>query len=473
VKRAAVVAALLVAKSLGDRVVVDFLAQLFGPQVEYFGDPDRLTVLRAGRRGGKSHVVAAKLIDAVMHRPGAIALYLTITRKNARRILLPAIRKILRENKIPHRFNKTDLEFEFVGGGTLILGGIENDEEIEKWRGMAYVMVAVDECQSIPSDRLRELHHSVLRPALADYKGSLTFSGTPGPVPVGYWFELSGPESPRSVRNWTMLDNPHMPDPEQELADIRAENGWTEESATYIREYLGQWVLDLDALVYPFEATRNAVTALPRLTSKGAQIDPSKWRYVISVDVGEVHATAFVVVAAHPAVSEDFIVHAEKMTDMRTDRMATRIRQLRERYPGPVVMDTQGIGKKHADEVRSRYGIPVEAADKADKNSGIRIVRDRLLSGQIKVVEGAAEPLVSEWQIVVWNKTRTDHERDQEDHCCDAAIYAVKRLRNYTAGHLQPQPKPGTPEYAAAEEARLLEALKRRHGRSRREAWDR
>jgi hypothetical protein len=471
VSRALVVAALLAAKSVGDRVAIDFASQCFGPQAEYVDDPARLLVLRAGRRGGKSHGVGAKLIKAVVNTPGAVALYLTITRKNARRILLPAIRKIIRDNNIPHRFNKTDLEFEFIGGGTLILGGIENDEEIEKWRGMAYVMVAVDECQSIPSDRLRTLHHSVLRPALADHKGCLTFSGTPGPVPVGYWYELSGPDSVRPVRNWTMLDNPHMPDPAQELADIREENGWTEESPTYVREYLGLWLLDMDALVYPYEASRNRVPELPTRTSSGAIVDPSQWRYVLSVDVGSVHATAFVVVAAHPALSEDYIVHAEKMLNMRTDLMAARIIELRKRYPGAVVMDTQGIGKKHADEIRSRYGIPVEAADKADKQSGILIVRDRLLSGQLKTV-GDLEPLTSEWQICIWNKTKTDHERDQEDHACDATIYAIKRLRNYTAGHLTPPPKPGSKEAIAAEEERLLE-MRLRSSRSRREAWDR
>lgn len=459
--RPATLAALVAAGRRGAHRAVDFHAHLFEQQRRFVESRRRFKVGLTARRAGKTTAVAAGLLKYIDGKPGRVALYLTLTRKNAKRILWPAVLELLDRLGIGYTVNRTDLEIRLHGGGTLLIGGVDTQEQVERWRGYAYAAVAIDECQSFPSERLRSLIQDVVRPALADYRGPLFLTGTPGPVPAGYWYQLSGPESRHDVHHWTGLDNPHLPDFADELAEIREENGWTEESPTYLREYLGIWVLDYESLVYRYDDARNGVDALPTVTAKGAPIAPSQWRYVLTVDVGEVHATAFVVVAAHPAVPDDYVVHAEKMIDMATDRMAARIVELMEEFPGPVLMDTQGVGKKFADECRSRYGLPIEAADKADKFGGIRIVRDRQQSGRLKAIRGAADPLLDEWRMVVWNRQRNDHQREQEDHCSDAAIYGIKKLRNYTTDHLKPAPERGSKEWHEQQERAMQERYTR------------
>lgn len=448
----------------------DFEAQMFGPQRDFFTAADRTKIARTSRRAGKSTVVAGKLLSGLQGRPGRHSLYLTLTRKNAKRILWPAAIALLQTLGVGFTYSLTELEIRLNAGGTLILGGVDTQEQVERWRGDKYQDAAVDECQSFPSDRLQSLREDVLRPALSDYRGDLLMTGTPGPVPAGYWYDLSNDQQQRyRVHHWTALDNPHIPHWAEELAEIRDENGWDENNPTYRREYLGEWVLDLDVLIYPFE-DRNVVESLPLTTDGGAHVDPAQWRYVLVVDVGQVHATGFVVVAAHPAVSEDYIVHAEKMWGMTTDRMASRIIDLMTLFPGPVLMDTQGIGKRHADEVRDRYGLPIIAADKADKHSGIRLVRDRLRTSQIRALRGAADPLLHEWRTLIWNKDRNDHQREQEDHCADCAIYGIKYLRNYTTDHKSKGPEPQSAEWYRQQEDELWAAQERRmrHGRRRR-----
>jgi hypothetical protein len=471
--RIAAIAAIKACQARGGKEKIDWAGYMFQKQRDFVFGEDRMKVGLTSRRAGKSTSLAGGLLSSIDGKPGRVALYLTLTRMNAKRILWPTARALLHQLGVPYTVNLTDLEIRLNGGGTLLIGGVDTQEQVERWRGYAYQSAAVDECQSFPSHRLRSLIQDVLRPALADYRGPLFLTGTPGPVPAGYWYDLSGPHARQRVHTWTGLDNPHIPHFAEELAAIREENGWTETHPTYLREYMGQWTVDTESLVYPWNALRNEEHRLPTRTQSNAVVDPHQWRFVTSVDVGQIHATAFVVVGAHPSLPEDYVVRAEVMRDMTTDRMADRIRELRLQYPGPVVMDTQGIGRRHADEVMSRFGIPIEAADKQDKSSGIRIVRDRLLTGHIKTLPGAL-PLVGEWETIVWNRERNDHERDQEDHCADACIYAVKRLRNYTDTHLRPQPKVGSREWSEQQEREMWER-RRRSIRKQQKAnrWDR
>jgi hypothetical protein len=470
VTRAEAIAALAVLERRKEHSGVDWTSHLFDKQLEYYRDESRARAMRAGRRSGKSTVVGTKLLHSVHNRPGKYALYLSLTRKSAKRILWPVVMSILREKGVPFKANLTDLEIRIQDGGTLLLGGVDTQDQLERYRGLTYVEAAVDECGSFPSIRLKSLAQDVLRPALMDYRGCATYLGSPGYVPAGYWWELSGADPLVPVYHWTILDNPHIPHAAEELEETRREHGWDESNPTYIREYLGLWVEDLDALIYPYTDALNHCEALPVKTSTGIPIDPSRWRYVIGVDVGVVEATAIVVFAAHPDLPEDYAVHAEKILDMRTDRLASRLHDLRVLFPGPIVCDTQGIGKSHADQLRDRYGLPIEAAVKHEKASAIRILRDRIRAGTVKLLAGVTDELRDEWRVVVWDEQRLNHKRDQDDHCSDAGLYAFRRLRNFRAEHLPKGPVEGSSEWYAQQakliEQRLQRRYRRTHGRS-------
>ena len=191
--------------------------------------------------------------------------------------------------------------------------------------------------------------------------------------------------------------------------------------------------------------------------------------------MGVVDATAIAVVAAHPHDPREWVVRTEKHTRWITDQLAGRLRELRAIYPGaPIVLDTGGMGRLHAEELQRRFALPIRAAEKREKESAIRVSRDLLLAGRIIVLTGPAnDALRDEWAALGWDKTGRlpDPNATHGDHASDATGYALRALRHYRAGE-EPAPLVGR-ELIAASAAALRKRRMDYLRRPEREAWDR
>lgn len=458
----------------------DLRASLFAQQQRVWDDPGSVRVVLAGRRSGKSVLAAHLLLDSVWGRPGTFALYIAMTRASARLIVWATIKHACAAHGIEATFDEVRLECRLVGGGTILLGGADDRAQIDRYRGVAYVLVVIDECGTYSSNLLASLYREVLRPATLDYEGRILFAGTPGFVMDGFWFDLSGPhtKSKIPVHRWTVLDNPHLPHAEGWLDRMLEEEGLTRESATFQREYLGVWCDDVGSLVFPLGPS-NWVDSLPVLTTKGVPLDASEWRFVVGVDVGVVDATAISVVASHPLDVHDYVVRSEAHERWISKQLATRLRQLQAEFRFPlIVMDTGGMGKLHAEELSRRFGLFVEAAQKTEKESQVRIVRDRLLADRIKIVRwlpvvkdeppiAANDALLDEWSALGWDKDRRLPSANADDHVSDATLYALRALRNYREREERLAPELGSPEWEVAEVARMRADRIARHGGQR------
>lgn len=476
-------------------------------QEAFLEDDRRVRVMLCGRRTGKTvafAVLAARA--AAKGKAGHWVIYITRTRKNAKKQVWPWIKRILRESNIPHKVMESELSIEIEGGAGIMLGGADDIAEIEKYRGFALVGAIVDECGIYPSHLLVTLIDEVLEPATVDTGGWLVFGGTPGYVLIGRWYELSGPHVESSancgIYRGNLRSNPHLRSdlpPEARAAaveafleDVRKRNGWSEDHPTYVREWLGRWAQDDEALVFPLSANDNdyhgggqGPWGLPTTTPSGFPLAQSDWRVVIGIDVGQTSPSAYVVLATHPSLKRTFIVHAEKHTGQLIGEMARLIRHLkhtyavrwggRERAP-TVVIDSGGMGKQHAEELRRVMGIPNEAADKRDKASAISITRDALRSGRLQLLrvgiggDDPTAPLSDELHVLVWNEDRDDIADDQDDHCTDAMLYGYRRIRDYTKHEPDPGPEPGTQEWADEEARKMERAALRQHNQQKRRA---
>jgi len=78
----------------------------------------------------------------------------------------------------------------------------------------------------------------------------------------------------------------------EEIAKLKTEQPYIIETPMFKQMYLGEWVVDLDALVYKFNSERNTYQQQP-LYAKG------DWQYIMGVDLGYEDASAFTVVAFH------------------------------------------------------------------------------------------------------------------------------------------------------------------------------
>lgn len=457
------------------RAEPDARAHLFADQLTFLQSDARVRAMLCGRRAGKSIVMVSALLEAVDGKPGTIAFYVAVTRKQAKRIIWKELKRITRESGYAFKANETELTVSLEGGGDIIIGGADKADQIDKYRGSPVVLACIDECGAFPSHLLKSLWQDVFAPACLDHKGRIVLGGTPGPTLSGIWFDTTGPERANTtipVFEWTMHVNPHIPDVDVQLADLRKDNDWGEDHPTYIREYLGRWVQDESVLVFPFRLEVNGIAALPTQTEHGRPIDLEGWYQVIGVDIGAVASSSFVVACAHPAIKHEFIIHAEAPGGRTVSEVGAKLQAMLKIWPEAiVVMDTGGIGRGYADECRTRFSVPVIAAQKTDKAANVRLSRDRLIAGRLKILNGSScNDLREEWAVLGWDDDHLLPSKDQEDHTSDGALYALRALRHYTEFEKCPKPKPGSREANQALEAKMWKqkADKQKRERERR-----
>jgi hypothetical protein len=467
-------------------------------QERFVADDSKERILIWGRRTGKTDVLIVAAVVAMLlyaHEPGVYVVYISTTGKEARKQFWKPLKRLLDDYGYAYKADDTTMALTLEGGGNIMVGGADNMGQVRKYRGFSLGLAIVDECGTYPSLLLKELIEDVLEPGTADVGGRLVFAGTPGPTPTGTWYEMSGPAANGAIYRGDMRSNPHMRrdlPPEERaaavidlMADIRAKRGWSETHPTYVREYLGLWAQDDEALVFPLSANANDYQGggsgpwgLPSHTDSGVLLTVSDWRVVIGVDVGFTSASAFVVVATHPSLARSFILRAHKQRGQHIPEMARELRVLRESFAvirggnqvlPTVVIDSGGMGKIHASTLSMRLGIPVTAANKTEKGTSIALTRDDLASGRIQLLrrdpwgDDPCAELVDEWHVLSWNKDRDGIADGQEDHATDAALYGLRELRDYTRQEAPTRPKKGTPEWHAEKETKMLERLEREH----------
>ena len=408
-------------------------------------DCDASTVaVNAGRRGGKTVEASAELVRAAAEHDNSLCVYLSLTAKSARRIMWPVLKETLRGLGIIDdvRVNEHTMEVVFGNGSVIMLAGTDDLRTIESWRGAKLRIAIVDECGSQPSF-LEYLCWDILEPALADLRGRLMLLGTPSPRMAGFWFDMTNEHSAMRVPTfrWTMRDNPHFPDPDGYLATLLEKRGWTLEHPTYKREYLALWCDDPEARVFPFDTDRNVIAALPKATASGVTLPESGWRRVIAADVGIVDACAFAVLAMHPMLPDDYVLHVEKHRGMGVEQFRIRMRELIAEYKParPPRVDTGGMGKAFADDC-IRRGVAVLPAEKREKAANIRLFRDRIQAGRMKAIGPECYPLLDECAVLTWNDDRDGWIDDVDDHAADATLYGWRDLHNYRGTEVPAQP---------------------------------
>lgn len=441
--------------------VQPYVKSLFGPQLHFFLDRAKKKAAVCSRRAGKTEGVAAWLLEGARDSPGDKSVYIALSRNNCRMILWSTLQAIDRRHALGLEFKERDNQLVVVTPNKheIWLAGCKDGAEIEKFRGLKLRRAAIDEGASY-GPFLRSLVEDVLEPALVDLDGEICIIGTPGVVPSGYFYEITtgggfgrgGKSAAKwSTHHWTLLQNPHIqlnkltphhraaelleaggdayvnPRAANYLAEKLEDNRWTDDNPTFRREWLGQWVLDNNALVYPYNPTINEFSAA-ELPTDGA------WNFAIGVDVGHQEPTAFVVGCFRRGHPEIYIVHAEKHEGLIPSAVAVKIQALKKKWKaGRVIMDTGGIGKGYAEECSQRYGVAIEPAQKTKKLAFIEVMRGELLSGNIRVDPRAASELILEWQNLTWDEKKAEPDSSKEDHLSDAALYLCRALfPNYT-----------------------------------------
>lgn len=177
-------------------------------QQQVYFDDARFKVVAAGRRTGKSRLAAWLLLLNGLETERGHVFYVAPTQGQARDILWQELLTL--GHQWIARTHINNLQITLRNGATISLKGADRPETM---RGVSLKFLVMDEY----ADMKPEVWEQILRPALADQKGSALFIGTP--MGRNHFYELYkyaelSDDDTYSAWHFTSYDNPLI-DPEE------------------------------------------------------------------------------------------------------------------------------------------------------------------------------------------------------------------------------------------------------------------
>lgn len=445
------------AKEAEQRPKFDLATHLFPRQLEFINDPSKRKSAVCSRRSGKSEACAGDLLNTCHNEPGVNCVYITLTRVSAKKIIWRIIKRVLNDYKLPvKKIDESELSIEFENGSMLYVSGAKDASEIEKFRGMSLRKVYIDEGQSF-RPYLKELIDDIIDPATWDVDGTICLIGTPGAVPVGYFYDITHSDG-WSNHKWTIFDNPFIKlkskkDPQEILEHTLKQRGVDKSDPSVQREFFGNWTADTNSLVYRFDKVRNTVFELPKDLT-----------YIFGIDLGYNDSDAIAVLGYSYSANKVYLVEEFVKNKLGITDLVNEIERLKDKY-GPVkmVMDAGALGKKIQEEIRTRHAIPVEAADKNRKLEFIELLNDDLRTQRLLAVPKSR--FEEDCLLVQWDRTDPTKPKISDTYhsdICDAVLYAWRECKHYIKQDTPSKaPAKNTQAYMDQLEAQEAEALER------------
>ena len=176
------------------------------------------------------------------------------------------------------------------------------------------------------------------------------------------------------------------------------------------------------------------------------------WEYVIGVDVGFEDADAIAVIGWRKEAPNAYLVAEHIASHQGITELALRIESLIKRYnPMSVVMDTGGLGKKIAEELRKRYALPIKAAEKTRKFEYLELLDDALR--QRSFFAKKSSRFKDDSFLLEWDKDKSNGDRRvvsdaYHSDIIDAVLYGFREAMQWTYKEPAiPAPKYGTNEW--------------------------
>ena len=439
----------------------DVHAFLFKEQLAFIEDPSRNKIAVCSRRSGKTVSCAADLVRTALETPGVVCLYITLSRNNAKKIIWREINKINRDYNLNGVENLSELSITFPNKPIIYLSGAKDSNEIEKFRGLALKLVYIDEAQSY-REYLGTLIDDILAPALIDYAGTLVMIGTPPPIPVGYFCEAYQEENGWSKHHWTFWDNPFIPTTSKMTHQATMEHelkrrGVDATHPSIQREFFGKFAFDSDSLLLNYNPAVNHYDG----SYKAAKPDHTKWDYIMGIDLGFDDSDAIAVLAWTTDSPKTYLVEELVVPQQGITELAAQVDLLRKKYDiTKMVIDQGGLGKKIAEELRRRYSIPVEAAEKTRKMENIAIMNDALRTGNLMAKKDSK--FANDSYLVEIDKDKSTPDKiavSNKFHSdiIDSVLYAFKFSPAFAYQPPIVKPKWGSKEWQDAQNDELFE----------------
>jgi len=136
-------------------------------------------------------------------------------------------------------------------------------------------------------------------------------------------------------------------------------------------------------------------------------------------------------------------------------------------------LELNGLGKKIAEEIRKRFALPIKAAEKQHKMAHIELLNDAMRSGRF--FAPASSRFAQDCMLVEWDRERSTNDKlvisdRYHSDICDAVLYAFRESLHWLHVPEKQAPALYTPEWYAAEEAKMEEEAELAYQREHEEA---
>ena len=324
-------------------------------------------------------------------------------------------------------------------GATLTFGYLDTERDKYRYQGAELQFVGVDEMTQFPVGWYTYLLSRLRR--LVGSKVPVRARGATNPGGIGHkWVKERFVDAATAVGPFipsTLDDNPFIDAEAYELSLARLD--------PVTRQQLrhGVWVQDSGGLVYG-SFNRSLVVPMP--------VKRGRWRHILSWDFGFTDECAWGVHGWEEHSKVVYKLLSEKRAGMIPSECAEKTKELDAKFHfDRIVGDLGGLGKGYGEEMRRRYQVPIEAAEKQNKLGYIKLFNGAMVRREFLVVAGANEPLIEEFEELPWeNEERRKEAPGLPNHCTDENLYGWKAACAWAESDAEPEkPKPGTPEYDA------------------------
>jgi hypothetical protein len=383
-------------------------------------------VLNISRRFGKSTILSLLAIEQALKKPKSQIRYAAPTGKELKKAIMP-IMGIFFDTAPPEikpKFNSQDMAYVFPNGSMIHLAGVNAGHE-DDLRGTAADLIIVDEAAQI--DNLEYLVQSVLMPQTLTTDAITIMASTPAVTQDHDFYtyyidaEIGGWLAEYTVHDNTSLSKKKV---KQIMEDCGGEN-----STTWKREYLAQWVQDANLDIIP-EWDDKYIKKWER--------DDLYYYYhkYVAMDIGVVDKTA-ILYGFYDFPSATFYVQSEDSMEgheLTTDKIAKAV-TIKERdlwesqTPYRRVSDNNNLILLQ--DLSHIHGMFFKATNKDSLDAMVNEVRMFVKSGRL-IVDPSCKQLIGCLRHGIWKKSKTKREfgRSKTLGHMDALAALVYLIRN-------------------------------------------
>jgi len=387
-----------------------------------------------GARGpGKSHCVMAQCgLDDCQRVDGLKGLFLRQTGKAAREAFEDLIEKVFM-GRVEYDYNRSNNVLTFSNHSRIVLGGFENANDIDKYIGIEYDFIAIEELNQLTKEKVEKLLGS-MRTSKPNWRPRLYASFNPGGV--GHQWVKERFISPyreimeKKTRFFpsTYKDNPYL---NQEYIDYL--NSLTGDLGKAWRE--GDW--DLFAGQYFSEWRANIHVCAPFI------IQPD-WKKIISIDYGYSAPSAVYWIAINPDrtayLYRELYITEKTFSDLAKEiiSMTPDSEDIRYWVADPSIWAKKGDELSGAEKMEAKYKdlkhkTLLLMKGNNDRLNGWGVVREYLkpfekegkLTARLQVFNVCTK-FIETFPALIHDKVRVeDLNSDGEDHAADSVRYGL------------------------------------------------